>query len=119
MAGSVSLPFGAGVKLLGKSAQPGRAVFEFDREQGKSSDRPQRNARGVAVFRHPALLQLADGADVIDVNLTVDREEGFGAFQEIALDATDARITVSNQKESFDLRVSVSGSWQGGKRAAS
>ncbi|SJN45947.1 hypothetical protein FM104_14395 [Microbacterium esteraromaticum] len=71
------------------------------------------------MFRHPALLQLADGADVIDVNLTVDREEGFGAFQEITLDAADARITVSNQKDSFDLRVSVSGSWQGGKRATS
>lgn len=65
MAGSVSLPFGAGVKLLGKSAQPGRAKFEFDHEQGKPSDRPQRNARRVAVFRRPALLQLAGGAETL------------------------------------------------------
>ncbi|MEV4666381.1 hypothetical protein [Microbacterium sp. LWO12-1.2] len=119
MAGSISLPYASGIKLLAKSGQPGRAVMEFDREAGKSSDRPQRNERGAALYRHAALLQLQDGSDVIDVSVTTDREEGVGAFQEISLDPSNARITVSNQKDSFDLRVSVSGSWQGGKRTAS
>lgn len=118
MAGSITLPFGGAVKLFGKTSTPGRAVMEFDRAAQKSTDRPQRNGRGAALYRHPAMLQFGDGADVVDIQLTTDREEGFGAMQEIALDPSDARITVSNQRDGFDLRVSVTGSWNGGKRAA-
>ena len=119
MVNSVALPFGDGVTVRGKSSQPGRPVFEFDRAAGQSTDRPQRNARGAALFRHQAMLQLADGADVLDVTLTTDREDGFGAFAEVALDPADARISVQNQKDGFDLRVSVSGTYMGGKKAAS
>lgn len=119
MSASVSLPFGQGVVVRGKSSQPGRAAFEYDRAAGAASDRPLRNARGAALFRHPAMLQLSDGEDVLDVTLTTDREEGFGAYTEIALDPSDARISVSNQREGYDLRVGVSGSYQGGKKAAS
>lgn len=118
MVNSISLPFGAGISLRGKSTQPGRPVFEFDKAEGKSSDRPQRNARGAALYRHQGMLQLEDGSDVIDVSIVTDREEGFGAYVEVALDATDALIRVQNT-DGFDLRVSVSGSYLGNKKAAS
>lgn len=114
----IALPFGAGVSVRGKSSQPGRPVMEFDKATNQSSDRPVRNPQGEQLYRHPASLQLAEGADVLDVQLTVNQERGFGAYTEIILDPTTALVQVANQKDGFDLKVSVSGS-VGAKKASS
>lgn len=117
MAGSITLPFSSTVRLYGKVNENGRAVMEFDRAAGKSSDMPKRNAVGAPLFRHPALLQLEEGADMIDVTVICDREQGLGPIQPVALDPADARITVSSQRDAFDLRVSVSGTWAPARKA--
>lgn len=119
MAGSITLPFSSTVILRGKANASGRAVMEYDRVAGKSSDTPQRNAAGAPLFRHQALLQLEEDADMIDVTVICDREQGLGPNKVVSLDPTDARITVSSQRDAFDLRVSVSGTWAPTRKATS
>lgn len=121
MAASIPVPFSAlgAVRLYGKAKTDGRQVMLFDKVAGKSSDQPAHDPRtGALQYRHPVALQLEEGGDLIDATLTCDQEAGFGALTPISLDPASAVVVFGNQRNEFDLRVSLSGSVQA-KRSTS
>lgn len=121
MVASIPVPFSAlgAVRLYGKAGNDARQVMVYDKALGKSSDTPATDPRtGALQYRHPVALILGEGGDVIDATLTCDQEAGFGALTPISLDPASAVVVFGNQRNEFDLRVSLSGSVQSRKSAS-
>jgi len=103
---SITFSLPQDVRVLGLSAEPGRAVFIY--ENGSRTDQQRRSESGRPLFKHKVLVQLAPTSDAEEAALLLDSEDPLGVLTQLALDSA-TKITV-RPADQYALALSISGS---------
>lgn len=105
-----------GMDVFGMTAEPGRAVWEY--QDGQRTETQRVSEAGKPLYRHPALLRVA-GERPFEASILLDQEDGLGEFVEVVL-SPDSTVTIRGERGEYGgLTLSVQGSVAKAEKQAS